>query len=144
MISNADKGVGSISLFIRPNKAIRKQLFDISTELDSHQFNEFRNSIRLSDYEFYYTSKSNLNFCINENYDKLVGRLNDNIASNPEEDDEALLGSRIDMSDIFKHISVVYVDALRDVLREMKTIETQSKESWKQLNQKYHQIMLSH
>ncbi|HAP8867116.1 TPA: AAA family ATPase, partial [Enterococcus faecium] len=120
LISNADKGVGSISLFIRPNKAIRKQLFDISTELDSHQFNEFRNSIRLSDYEFYYTSKSNLNFCINENYDKLVGRLNDNIASNPEEDDEALLGSRIDMSDIFKHISVVYVDALRDVLREMK------------------------
>lgn len=74
----------------------------------------------------------------------MVGRLNDNIASNPEEDDEALLGSRIDMSDIFKHISVVYVDALRDVLREMKTIETQSKESWKQLNQKYHQIMLSH
>src|SRR5699024_12160863 len=65
-------------------------------------------------YGFYYTSKSNLNFCINENYDKLVGRLNDNIASNPEEDDEALLGSRIDMSDIFKHISVVYVDALRD------------------------------
>ena len=50
----------------------------------------------------------------------MVGRLNDNIASNPEEDDEALLGSRIDMSDIFKHISVVYVDALRDVLREMK------------------------
>ncbi|HCD6602650.1 TPA: AAA family ATPase, partial [Enterococcus faecium] len=41
LISNADKGVGSISLFIRPNKAIRKQLFDISTELDSHQFNEF-------------------------------------------------------------------------------------------------------
>lgn len=120
LISNAEKGVGNITLFIRPNKAVRKQLYDLSEENNESKFDEFRDSIRLSDYEFFYTSKSNLNFCSDENYKKLVGEIERNKASNPEEDDEALLGSKIDMSDVFKHISVVYIDALRDVLREMK------------------------
>lgn len=116
LISNTYKGVGSITLFIRPNKAIRKQLFDATEDL----FDQVKSSIRLSDYEFYYTSKSSLDFCKDENYEKLIGNLRHYNASNPEEDDEVLLGAKVNMADIFNHISVVYVDALRDVLGEMK------------------------
>lgn len=120
LISNTYKGVGTITLFIRPNKAIRKNLFDVADNFDFEQFNKVKSSIRLSDYEFHYTSKSSLDFCDSNNYKKLVGNLGLGNASNPEEDDEALLGAKVNMSDVFKHISVVYIDALRDVLREMK------------------------
>lgn len=120
LTSNTSKNAGSISLFIRPDKNVRKKLFDAVNNGDSKLFKEIRSSISLTDYEFYYTSKSNLNFCNDEEYFKLVGNLSNCSPSNPDDDDEAFLGTKINMSDVFKHISVVYVDALRDVLREMK------------------------
>lgn len=120
LISNTVESEGSITLYIRPNKNIRKKMFDAQDRGDYTNFDEIRESIRLSDYEFFYTSKSNMDFSVDENYDQLVGFLEWYEAVDPEEDDEALLGTKIDMTDIFQHISVVYVDALRDVLREMK------------------------
>ncbi|API94065.1 MULTISPECIES: ATP-dependent endonuclease [unclassified Virgibacillus] len=118
LISNTSVEKGSINLYIRPNKNIRKQLFNAKD--DTILFDEIRSSIRLTDYEFFYTSKSNLDFSHDDNYCQLMGDLNSYEATDPDEDDEALLGAKIDMADVFKHISVVYIDALRDVLREMK------------------------
>ncbi|WP_017473220.1 ATP-dependent nuclease [Amphibacillus jilinensis] len=118
LISNTSVEKGSINLYIRPNKNIRKQLFNAKD--DTILFDEIRSSIRLTDYEFFYTSKSNLDFSHDDNYYQLMGDLNSYEATDPDDDDEALLGAKIDMADVFKHISVVYIDALRDVLREMK------------------------
>lgn len=120
LISNNVEGVGSLSLFIRPKKSIRKQLFNASDERDYIKLDEIRKGIRLSDYEFYYTSRSNTDFTIDENYYSLLGNLESYEVTDPGDDDEILLGSKIDMSDVYQHLSVVYVDALRDVLREMK------------------------
>lgn len=120
LLSNNVEGVGSLSLFIRPKKSIRKQLFNASDEGDYFKIDEIRKGIRLSDYEFYYTSRSNTDFTIDENYYSLLGNLESYEVTDPGDDDEILLGSKIDMSDVYQHLSVVYVDALRDVLREMK------------------------
>lgn len=118
LISNTSVEKGSINLYIRPNKNIRKQLFNAKDDIIL--FDEIRSSIRLTDYEFFYTSKSNIDFSHDDNYFQLMGDLNSYEATDPDDDDEALLGAKIDMADVFKHISVVYIDALRDVLREMK------------------------
>lgn len=118
LISNTSVEKGSINLYIRPNKNIRKQLFNAKDNIIL--FDEIRSSIRLTDYEFFYTSKSNIDFSNHDNYYQLMGDLNSYEATDPDDDDEALLGAKIDMADVFKHISVVYIDALRDVLREMK------------------------
>ncbi|KMT59978.1 ATP-dependent nuclease [Paenilisteria newyorkensis] len=111
-------GIGSLTLFIRPNKSIRKKLHD---NKGTAEFEKIRGNIRLVDYEFYYTSKSDFDFLSDDHYYSLVGNLNESLAMDPSDDDSAILGTKIDMIDIYQHISVVYIDALRDVLREMKT-----------------------
>lgn len=119
LISSDDREQGVVTLFIRPHKSIRKKLYDASDDVD--KFTEARNSIRLSDYELYFTSKSKADFCDDAIYKKLVGDLESFQAVNPEEDDASMLGHRITISDVQDHISLVYVDALRDVLRELHT-----------------------
>lgn len=117
LISNDKRDHGAVTLFIRPQKGIRKKLFDASG--DETAFNEIRNSIRLIDYEFCFTSKSKANFCCDETYQGIVGDIDSCKATNPEDDDTSILGHRITIADVQNHISLVYIDALRDVLREM-------------------------
>ena len=119
LLSNDNRDHGVVTLFIRPQKAIRKELFDSSG--DKASFDEIRKSIRLSDYEFYFTSKSNIDFCNDIIYTQMVGDVDNCIASNPEDDDTSITGTPISISDVQSHISLVFIDALRDVLREMHT-----------------------
>ncbi|MEX1028648.1 MAG: AAA family ATPase [Paenibacillaceae bacterium] len=42
------------------------------------------------------------------------------IYCNPEKDDAAVLGSKLNITDVQDHISVMFVDALRDVANEMR------------------------
>jgi len=117
LITNEDKDYGVVTLFIRPQKGVRKKLFDASGDAD--KFQKVREAIRLNDYEFYFTSKSKADFTNDDTYKCLVGDIEANSASNPEEDDSSLLGIKLAISDVQNHISLVYVDALRDVLRDM-------------------------
>lgn len=52
-------------------------------------------------------------------YKSIVGDIDSFEATNPEDDDTSILGHRITVADVQNHISLVYIDALRDVLREM-------------------------
>ncbi|HBL49632.1 MAG TPA: ATP-dependent endonuclease [Firmicutes bacterium] len=117
LISNDNRDHGIVTLFVRPQRGIRKKLFDASG--DKATFNEIRNSIRLIDYEFYFTSKSKADFCHDDVYKSIVGDIDLCEATNPENDDTSILGHRITIADVQSHISLVYIDALRDVLREM-------------------------
>ena len=119
LISSDDREHGVVTLFIRPQKSIRKQLFDASGDIV--RFTEIRNSIRLSDYEFYFTSKSKADFSNDAIYKQIVGDIESSQVSDPEEDDLRILGQKISIPDVHSHISLVYIDALRDVLREMHT-----------------------
>lgn len=117
LISGENRERGVATLFIRPQRSLRRKLFEASGNKEA--FNEVRQAIRLVDYELYFTTKSKVDFCNNEVYSRIAGDLDACIAPNPEDDDSSILGHKMSMSDVQNHISLVYVDALRDVLREM-------------------------
>lgn len=108
---------GTVTLFIRPNIEIRRSLHNADT---LEEFEKIRASIKISDYEFYYTARSQTDFTQNSEYEKLVGDISEGIYANPDEVDERLIGGKTDIMNIWQHVSVEYIDALRDVESEMK------------------------
>ena len=115
-IKSGSDNIGVISLFIRPQKQVRKKLSEIT---DSVEFEKERNRIKLSDYEFYYTSRSQSDFTDNDVYKNIVGDLENGKCSDPDEDDDEILGCKLNIADVRDHISVVFIDALRDVANEL-------------------------
>lgn len=108
---------GTVTLFIRPKKTIRKKLFEASIP---EEFDAIRNKIRLLDYEFSYTSRAQVDFTNIDEYTKIVGDLDAHQCTDPDEDDASLIGGRLDILEIWNYISVEFVDALRDVESELR------------------------
>ena len=115
-IKSGEDDIGVISLFIRPQKHVRKKLSEIT---DTAEFEKERKKIKISDYEFYYTSRAQTDFTNNDIYTKIVGNLENGKCSNPDEDDDSILGCKLNIADAQDHISVVFIDALRDVASEL-------------------------
>lgn len=115
-IKSGEDDIGVISLFIRPQKHVRKKLSEIT---DIAEFEKERKKIKISDYEFYYTSRAQTDFTNNAVYTKIVGDLENGKCSNPDEDDDSILGCKLNIADVQDHISVVFIDALRDVASEL-------------------------
>lgn len=113
----SDKNYGTVTLFIRPTFDIRKKLAEASNKTE---FDEIRSKITLFDYEFYYTSRSQIDFLDDDRYKLLVGDFENAKYATPIEDDSSVLGTKINMLDVWKYISVSYIDALRDVEAELK------------------------
>lgn len=107
---------GTVTLYIRPGKAKRKELSEAQTP---EEFNKLLSGLTLSDYDFYYTARSQADFTNSEVYKNIVGDISNHQYSNPDNDDMALLGTSINIIDIWKHVSVVFIDALRDVQTEL-------------------------
>ena len=103
-------------MFIRPNKGIRKALYKAS---GTEEFDKIRSSIKLTDYEFFYTSRSQTDFTDPEIYKQIVGDIKNNKYSNPDEADMSILGNKIDILDVWARMSLVFIDALRDVETEL-------------------------
>lgn len=115
-IKSGEDDIGVISLFIRPQKQVRKKLSEIT---DIAEFEEGRKKIKISDYEFYYTSRAQTDFTDKDIYTKIVGDLEKGQCSDPDEDDDRILGCKLNIADVQDHISVVFIDALRDVASEL-------------------------
>ncbi len=113
----ADKGYGTVSLFIRPCKSKRLELAEAS---NTDRFETIRSQIRISDYEFFYTSRSQADFTDESVYKTIVGDIENGLYVNPEYDDSSVLGIKIDIMSVWQHISMIYIDALRDVENELK------------------------
>jgi putative ATP-dependent endonuclease of OLD family len=116
-INSGNEDIGVFTLFIRPQKATRKKLDEAESK---EEFDERIKTIKLSDYEFYYTSRSQTDFTDPLVYKSIVGDFELGIYCNPEDDDAAVLGSKLNITDVQDHISVMFVDALRDVANEMR------------------------
>jgi predicted ATP-dependent endonuclease of OLD family len=112
-----DKGYGTVTLFIRPNKTIRSELFNAP---DATAFEAILSKIKLSDYEFFYTARSQADFTDEDTYKKIVGDIVDNNYADPADDDSAVLGSSFNVLHVWEHISLVFIDALRDVEAELR------------------------
>lgn len=108
---------GVVSLFVRPIRKIRKEL---SEAQNKEEFDEIRSRIALTDYEFVYTSRSQADFTNPEIYETIVGKIEEGIYPNPDDDNSLLLGTRIEIMSVWKHISVVFIDALRDAEAELR------------------------
>lgn len=115
-IKSGEDDIGVISLFIRPQKQVREKLSEIT---DIAEFEEERKKIKISDYEFYYTSRAQTDFTDKDIYTKIVGDLEKGQCSDPDEDDDRILGCKLNIADVQDHISVVFIDALRDVASEL-------------------------
>lgn len=115
-IKSGSKEIGVITLFIRPQKSIRRKLFKAK---DKTEFDQLRKEIKLSDYEFFYTSRSQIDFTDEAVYKKNVGDFEIGYSLNPDDDDSSILGGKLDITDVRSHISVVFIDALRDVASEL-------------------------
>lgn len=111
-----EQNTGVITLFIRPQKNIRKRLAE---EKDEKEFQKQREKIKISDYEFYYTCRAMTDFCNEGKYKEIVGDIDKCNYQDPDDDDVSILGAKLNISDVQNHISVVFIDALRDVLNEM-------------------------
>lgn len=107
---------GVVTLFIRPNKQKRKEL---ATAASREAFDEIRSKIKLSDYEFYYTARAQTDFTDPAMYATIVGDLDAGIYTNPDDADLTLTGSSVNILSIWEHISLTFIDALRDVESEL-------------------------
>ena len=112
-----DNNYGTVTLFIRPIKKIRT---DLHNAKNKDEFDKIRAGISLSDYEFYYTSRSQADYTNTEVYAQLVGDFEKGTYADPETVDSELMGCRIDIMNVWQHISLVFVDALRDVESELR------------------------
>lgn len=108
---------GTVTLLIRPQKSVRKDLF---TAKDVKEFNEVRERIKLTDYEFVYTSRSQADFTNPEIYKKIVGDIDACQYVDPEQEESIVIGGKLDIMEIWKYISVVFIGALRDVELELR------------------------
>lgn len=108
---------GVVTLFIRPNKGIRKALSEAHSQ---EEFNTIRGKIKLSDYEFYYTSRAQTDFADPAIYASLVGDPDAGIYVNPDSVESSLTGTRLDILNVWEHISLTFIDALRDVETELR------------------------
>lgn len=120
-ISNTSLSEGNVCLIIRPNVKKRQELHDVSGNI--FDFEDVRNSIRLSDYEFIYRGKMTTDFTDPIIYKEIVGDFENFESPDPKDkqDNDQYIGSKIDIKDINEHISVVFIDALRDVLRTVSS-----------------------
>lgn len=108
---------GTLTLFIRPIKKIRNELHNARNK---EEFDEIKSKISLLDYEFYYTSRSQANFTDINTYKKIVGDFEKGTYADPENENLELMGCKIDIMNIWQHISLVFIDALRDVESELR------------------------
>lgn len=112
-----DNNYGTVTLFIRPIKRIRNDLYKAKTK---EEFEQIRAGITLTDYEFYYTSRSQADYTNPEIYNALVGDFEQGKYADPEKTDYEIMGNRIDILSVWQHISLVFIDALRDVESELR------------------------
>ena len=108
---------GTLTLFIRPIKKIRSNLHNAKNK---EEFEKIRAGISLTDYEFYYTSRSQADFTDINVYNEIVGDFDKGIYADPENANSEFLGCKIDIMNIWQHISLVFIDALRDVESELR------------------------
>ncbi|MBW5881725.1 AAA family ATPase [Staphylococcus aureus] len=132
-INNHEESIGTYALYFRPNKMIRKGLFDFTKQIKNLQENKgdtsevrtklknFLNEVTQKDYESVFSYRVNADFNDDEKYKSLEGDFKNGIFPNPEEENNYLLGNiSTHITLIKEEVSCTYVKALRNVIAELK------------------------
>lgn len=119
---SAEESIGTYALYYRPNKAIRKRLFEFTQQSRPiEELDEILKSITLNDYETVFTCRVNADFNDEQIYKQLVGDFEQGIFPNPEEDNVNIIGNiSPHITLIKKEVSCTFVKALRNVIAELK------------------------
>lgn len=157
VILKDENNEGIINLILRPNKYIRKNLYELSqvllNETDENRKNKKKkeidvilNDIDLKyDYEEFYSQTSILNFLIDEEYERVVGDFNNYIFPNPDVEDAIDIGNQLISNDLYSLTNVTYIPAIRNVNQEFskennilsrlvtKVSEEITKEEWNKI-----------
>ncbi|MEW4108326.1 ATP-dependent nuclease [Bacillus thuringiensis] len=118
----AEESIGTYALYYRPNKAIRKSLFEFTQQSRPiEELDEILKSITVNDYETVFTCRVNADFNDEQMYKELVGDFEQGIFPNPEDDNTNILGNiSPHITLIKKEVSCTFVKALRNVIAELK------------------------
>lgn len=132
-ITSEEESIGTYALYYRPNKLIRKRLYEFTQQINEKEKNgeditelkvelrNFLNEITFKDYESVFTCRLNADFNDEQQYKALVGDFEQGIFPNPEEDNQLILGIISPHITLIKReVSCTFVKALRNVIAELK------------------------
>lgn len=110
---------GACSLYFRPKKEIRSQLYEKSG-CDKSELEEYLNTISIDDYEPLFTGRPNFDPLSEEAYGEVVGDFSRRVFPNPEDEDQDTIGVRL-FSPVHQEVACTFVRALRDVVKELSS-----------------------
>lgn len=118
----ADESTGTYALYYRPNKSVRKRLFEFTQQSRRiEDLDEILRDITVNDYETAFTCRVNADFNDVQIYKELVGDFEEGIFPDPEDDNTNILGNiSPHITLIKKEVSCTFVKALRNVISELK------------------------
>ena len=120
-----DVGRGTYALYFRPQKAIRKKLFDLSQREDKNDqdLSDLLSEITIDNYETVFHCRVNADFSEDEIYKKYVGDFKKIVFPDPETQSAHEIGVKTPpVLSIAKELSCTFVKALRDVVSELKNV----------------------
>ena len=106
---------GTYSFFFRPKGEVRKKLNELSKQ--TKEIEQYLSTITVDDYEPVWTGRAQGNFLDDQIYTSCVGDFEKHEFSDPDNDDQQILGVRT--QPIFQEIACTFVPALRDVIAEL-------------------------
>ncbi|WP_437192501.1 AAA family ATPase [Planctomicrobium sp. SH527] len=114
-----DTNSGTYTFIFRPNKIIRKTLFELSTTNDADdEIRRILDDLTIEQYESLITGRATADFLDDEIYGKLVGDF-DSLTFPDHEDDASLIGDRM-LQPLHSEVSCTFVKALRDVIADLR------------------------
>lgn len=132
-IGNDEEPIGTYALYFRPNKMVRKKLYEYTKQIEELQelgednsvvkndLTLFLKGITINDYESVFSCRVNADFNDEHQYKSLVGDFENGIFPNPEEENNFFLGNiSTHITLIKKEVSCTFVKALRNVIAELK------------------------
>jgi len=112
---------GKLSLYFRPNKSIRKRLYEASLLEDRDEINHILLTITINDYELVYSCRGTADFNDNEVYKMYVGDFERLKFPDPDVEAKDVLGIIVRNVPIYEDVTCTFVKALRDVVSDLKS-----------------------
>jgi putative ATP-dependent endonuclease of OLD family len=109
---------GTHTFYFKPKNAIRKNLFE-ATKSTPAEAKALAARLTIDDYETVWTGRAAADFNDDTVYGRLVGFPSKGIFSDPDKDDQALLG--IPTNPIHREFACTFIRALRDVITELQS-----------------------
>lgn len=118
-----DKTKGSCSAIFRPKYDVRRILYEYGESEDktSEGLAAILSKITTIDYEISFTSRISVDFSDDEIYKEHVGDWEDIVFPNPAEQNNAVYGNKLYISNFTKEVSCTFIKALRDVEADLRS-----------------------